>query len=109
MLPKDNNYGAAGKFDGAGFSVGREGEANERIVRKGLMWVQQDKLFSRWKEIMLWSRSWKLTRTKEPHYLKDIQIKDVHFKALKLKQEKKIANTFIAWGFNSLCCEKRNF
>lgn len=29
------------------------GEATERIVKKGLMWVQQDKLFSRWKEMMI--------------------------------------------------------
>ena len=28
-------------------------EAPERIVKKGLMWVQQDKLFSRWKETMI--------------------------------------------------------
>ena len=25
-------------------------QARDRIVRKGLLWVQQDKLFSRWKE-----------------------------------------------------------
>ena len=29
------------------------GETSERIVKKGLMWVQQDKLFSRWKEMMI--------------------------------------------------------
>lgn len=36
-----------------GVMLAGPGEATERIVKKGLMWVQQDKLFSRWKEMMI--------------------------------------------------------
>ena len=38
---------------GGGAVLAGPGEATERIVKKGLMWVQQDKLFSRWKEMMI--------------------------------------------------------
>jgi len=37
-------------YVGVNLVGGQAREANERIVKKGLMWVQQDKLFSRWKE-----------------------------------------------------------
>ena len=36
-----------------GVMLAGPGEAAERIVKKGLMWIQQDKLFSRWKEMMI--------------------------------------------------------
>ena len=36
-----------------GVTIAGPGEASERIVKKGLMWAQQDKLFSRWKEMMI--------------------------------------------------------
>ena len=54
-----NNCGDNGNMTDVGNSLaggggsGGVGEANERIVKKGLMWVQQDKLFSRWKEVMI--------------------------------------------------------
>lgn len=35
-----------------GVTIAGPGEASERIVKKGLIWAQQDKLFSRWKEMM---------------------------------------------------------
>ena len=35
--------------------------SKEKIIKKGLIWVQQDKLFSRWKEMML-GRQWSLTK-----------------------------------------------
>ena len=38
---------------GGGALLAGPEEAPERIVKKGLMWVQQDKLFSRWKEMMI--------------------------------------------------------
>ena len=41
------------KEAGGGAVLAGPGEATERIVKKGLMWVQQDKLFSRWKEMMI--------------------------------------------------------
>ena len=40
-------------YVGVNLVGGQAREANERIVKKGLMWVQQDKLFSRWKEMMI--------------------------------------------------------
>ena len=36
-----------------GVTIAGPAEASERIVKKGLMWAQQDKLFSRWKEMMI--------------------------------------------------------
>ena len=38
---------------GGGALLAGQEETPERIVKKGLMWVQQDKLFSRWKEMMI--------------------------------------------------------
>ena len=53
--PMDQTYVGVGvKLVGGETGPGQaEREANERIVKKGLMWVQQDKLFSRWKEMMI--------------------------------------------------------
>ena len=36
--------------------------SQEKIIKKGLIWVQQDKLFSRWKEMMLLVGQWSLTK-----------------------------------------------
>ena len=47
-----NQEALTGQMRG-GVILAGPGEAPERIVRKGLMWVQQDKLFSRWKEMMI--------------------------------------------------------
>ena len=47
-----NQEALTGLMRGGGMLAG-PGEATERIVKKGLMWVQQDKLFSRWKEMMI--------------------------------------------------------
>ena len=35
---------------------------NDAIVKKGLIWLQQDKLFSRWKETMLMVNKWARTK-----------------------------------------------
>ena len=55
--------GVGVKLVGGQTGSGPEREAaNERIVKKGLMWVQQDKLFSRWKEMMILVNKWAITK-----------------------------------------------
>lgn len=55
--------------------------SKEKIIKRGLIWVQQDKLFSRWKEMMLLVGQWSLTKD--------------HLNTILTKERKKILKDFL--------------